>query len=87
MHPFIPELCHIFHEWFQEYINIDASPSVAILSHHACWDVMGAENITELSPRHLIVRRASGGVVDPPRAGVTTQLLCGEESLLHLCAT
>jgi hypothetical protein len=24
-HPFIPEFCHIFHEWFQEHINIDDS--------------------------------------------------------------
>jgi hypothetical protein len=25
MHPFIPELWHIFHEWFQEHININAN--------------------------------------------------------------
>jgi hypothetical protein len=31
----------------------------------------------------LVIRKASGGIVGPPRAGVTTQLLCGEESLLH----
>jgi mevalonate pyrophosphate decarboxylase len=24
-HHFIPEFCHIFHEWIQEHINIDAS--------------------------------------------------------------
>jgi hypothetical protein len=24
-HPLILEFCHIFHEWFQEHINIDAS--------------------------------------------------------------
>jgi hypothetical protein len=24
-HPFILEIYHIFHEWFQEHINIDAS--------------------------------------------------------------
>jgi hypothetical protein len=24
-HPFISEFCHIFHEWFQEHINNDAS--------------------------------------------------------------
>jgi hypothetical protein len=24
-HPFILEFCHIFHEWFQKHINIDAS--------------------------------------------------------------
>jgi hypothetical protein len=28
----------------------------------------------------------SGGVVGPPRAGITTQLLRGEEGLLHLGA-
>ena len=28
----------------------------------------------------------SGGVVGPPHTGVTTQLLCGEEGLLHLRA-
>jgi hypothetical protein len=25
MYPFILEFCHIFHEWFQEHINIGAS--------------------------------------------------------------
>jgi hypothetical protein len=25
MHPFILEFCNIFHEWFQEHINIGAS--------------------------------------------------------------
>jgi hypothetical protein len=25
IHPFILEFCYIFHEWFQEHINIDAS--------------------------------------------------------------
>jgi hypothetical protein len=25
MHPFIPEFCHIFHEWFEKHINIGAS--------------------------------------------------------------
>jgi hypothetical protein len=24
-HPFISEFCHIFHEWFQKHINVDAS--------------------------------------------------------------
>jgi hypothetical protein len=24
-HPFISEFCHIFHEWFQEHINIGVS--------------------------------------------------------------
>jgi hypothetical protein len=44
---------------------------------------VGAESITELSPRHLVVHRASDGVVGPPRAGVTTQQLRGEDGLLH----
>jgi hypothetical protein len=39
-----------------------------------------------LSPRHLVVCGASGGVVGPSRAGVATQLLHSEKSLLHLCA-
>jgi hypothetical protein len=42
--------------------------------------------ITELSPRHLVIRGVSGGVVGPPRVGVTLQLLLGEEGLLHLSA-
>jgi hypothetical protein len=57
---------------------------LALLHQHAYEDVAGMESITELSPRHLVVYRASGGVVGPPRASVTTQLLCGEEDLLHL---
>jgi hypothetical protein len=57
---------------------------LALLSHHTCGDVVGAESITELSPRHMVIRRASGGVVGPPRAGVTPQLLHCEEGLLHL---
>jgi hypothetical protein len=48
---------------------------------------VGAESIAELSPRYSVNRGASDGVVGPPRAGVTTQLLRDEESLLHLCAT
>jgi hypothetical protein len=55
-----------------------------LLHHHACGDVVGAKGITELGPRHLVVYGASGGVAGPPRAGVTPQLLCGEEGLLHL---
>jgi hypothetical protein len=35
----------------------------------------------------LVVYRASGGVVGPPCAGVTTKLLRGEEGFLHLGAT
>jgi hypothetical protein len=57
-----------------------------LLPHHAGGDVVGAESIVELSPRHLVIRGASGGVVGPPRAGVTPQLLRGEEGLLHLSA-
>jgi hypothetical protein len=45
---------------------------------------VGAESIAELIPRPLIVRRASGGVVSPPRAGVTTQVLRTKEGLLYL---
>jgi hypothetical protein len=57
---------------------------LALLPHHACGDVVGTESIPELSPRYLIVHGASSGVVDPPRTGVTPQLLCDEEGLLHL---
>jgi hypothetical protein len=59
---------------------------LALLSHHTCGDVVGAEGIAELNPRHLVIRGASSGVVGPPRPGVTPQLLCGEEGLLHLGA-
>jgi hypothetical protein len=34
----------------------------------------------------LVIRGASGSVVGPPRAGVTPQLLRGEEGLLYLSA-
>jgi hypothetical protein len=47
---------------------------------------VGAESIVELSPRYLVVCWASGGVVGPPCTGITTQLLCHEEGLLHLHA-
>jgi hypothetical protein len=59
---------------------------LALLPHHTGGDVMGAESIAELSPWHLVVRGASGGVVGPPHAGVTTQLLRSQEALLHLRA-
>jgi hypothetical protein len=59
---------------------------LALLPHHACWNVVDAERAVELSPQHLVVHGASGGVVGPPCIGVTTQLLHGEEGLLHLCA-
>jgi hypothetical protein len=56
------------------------------LPHHACWDVVGVESITELSPRYLVVRETSGDVVGPPCTSVTTQLLRDEEGVLHLGA-
>jgi hypothetical protein len=59
---------------------------LSLLPHHADRDVVGAESIAELIPRHLVVRGVSGGVVGPPHAGVTTQLLHGKEGLLHLSA-
>jgi hypothetical protein len=34
----------------------------------ACWDVVGAERIGELGPRHLVLRGVSGSVVGPPRS-------------------
>jgi hypothetical protein len=57
---------------------------LALLPHHACWDVVGAESIVELSPRHLAVHGVSDGVVGPPCTSITMQLLRGEEGLLHL---
>jgi hypothetical protein len=59
---------------------------LTLLPHHACGDVVGAKSIAELSPRHLIIRETCGSVVGPPRAGITPQLLHGEEGLLHLSA-
>jgi hypothetical protein len=59
---------------------------LALLPHHTCRNVVGAKSIAKLSPRHLVVRGTSGGVVDSPRAGITTQLLRSEEGLLHLGA-
>jgi hypothetical protein len=59
---------------------------LSLLPHHACGDVVATEGIAELNSRHLVVRRASGSVVGAPRAGVTLQLLRGEEGLLHLGA-
>jgi hypothetical protein len=60
---------------------------LTLLPHHAGGDVVGAEGIAKLNPRHLVIRGVSGGVVGPPRAGVTPQLLRGEEGLLHFGAT
>jgi hypothetical protein len=57
-----------------------------LLPHHDCWDVVGTESDAELGPRNLVVCRASGGVVGPPRASIITQLLHSEESLLQLRA-
>jgi hypothetical protein len=59
---------------------------LVLLPHHARGDVVCAEGITELSPRHLVIRGVSGGVVGPPRAGVALQLVRGEEGLLYLGA-
>jgi hypothetical protein len=47
---------------------------------------VGVEGTAELGPRHQVVRGASGHVVGPPHTGVTTHLLYGEESRLHLRA-
>jgi hypothetical protein len=47
---------------------------------------VGAKGPVKLNPRHLVVREASDGVIGPPCTGITTQLLRGEEGLLHLCA-
>jgi hypothetical protein len=44
---------------------------LALLTHHACGDVVCAEGIVELNPWHLVIRGVSGNVVGPPRAGVT----------------
>jgi hypothetical protein len=44
---------------------------LALLSHHACGDVVGTESITKLSPWHMVILGTSGNVVGPPRAGVT----------------
>jgi hypothetical protein len=59
---------------------------LVFLSQHACWNVVGTKSAAELGPRHLVVYGASGSVVGPPRASFATQLLCGEEGLLHLRA-
>jgi hypothetical protein len=59
---------------------------LALFPHHTCGDVVGTESLAELSPQHLVIRGVSGCVVGPPHAGVTTQLLRGEEGLLHLGA-
>jgi hypothetical protein len=74
-------------------VVIHGSPSLlkvhellALLPHHTGGDIVGAEGIAEFSPRHLVIRGASGGVVCPPRASITPQLLCGEEGLLHIGA-
>jgi hypothetical protein len=74
-------------------VVVHGSPSLlkvhellALLPHHACGDIVGAEGITEFSPWYLVIRGASGGVVGPPRASIAPQLLCGEEGLLHFGA-
>jgi hypothetical protein len=35
---------------------LEVHERLALLPHHACEDVVGAEGITELSPRHLVIR-------------------------------
>jgi hypothetical protein len=74
-------------------VVVHGSPSLlkvyellVLLPHHACGDIVGVEGITEFSPQHLVIHGASGGVVGPPRASVTPQLLCTEEGLLHFGA-
>jgi hypothetical protein len=47
---------------------------------------VGAESVMKLGPQHLVVCGMSGGVVGSPRTGITTQLLCGKEGLLHFRA-
>jgi hypothetical protein len=65
---------------------IEVHELLTLLPHHTGGDVVDAESITELSPRHLVVHGVSGGVVGPPRVGVPTQLLRGEGGLLHFGA-
>jgi hypothetical protein len=62
---------------------LEVQELLALLPHHAYKDVVGTESIVKLSPRHLVIRGVSGGVVGPPRAGITLQLLRSEEGLLH----
>jgi hypothetical protein len=57
-----------------------------LLPHHTYWDVVGTTSAAELGPRHLVVRRVSGGIVGSPRDGVAMQQLRGEESLPYLRA-
>jgi hypothetical protein len=64
--------------------QLEVHEILVLLPHHACWDVVGMESIAEFSPRHLVIRGVSSGVVQPPCAGITTQLLRGKEGLLHL---
>jgi hypothetical protein len=59
---------------------------MALLPHHDGGDVVGAEGITELNPRYLVVCGVSGSIVGPPHAGIATQLLRGKEGLLHFGA-
>jgi hypothetical protein len=66
-------------------VLLEVHEFLTLPSHDARGDVMGAESLTKLTPRHLIVRGASGNVVGPPCARISPQLLCCEESLLSLC--
>jgi hypothetical protein len=65
---------------------LDVHELLSLLPHHTCGDVVGAKSITELSPRHSVIRGVSVDVVGPPCASVTPQLLRGEEVLLHFRA-
>jgi hypothetical protein len=65
---------------------LEVHEHLTLFPHHACGDVVGVESIADLSPRHFVVRGVSGSVVDPPRTGVTPQLLRGEEGLPYLGA-
>jgi hypothetical protein len=71
-------------------VVVHGSPSLlkvhellALHPHHTCGDIVGVEGIAEFSPRHMVIRGVSGGVVGPPCASITPLLLRGEEGLLH----
>jgi hypothetical protein len=51
---------------------------------HGSSSLLEVHELLAFLPHHAC--GASGGVVGPPRAGVTSQLLRGEEGLLHLSA-
>jgi hypothetical protein len=53
-------------------------------SHDTRGDMMGVEGLTKLTPRHLIVRGASGGVVGPPRTCNAVQCSAGAQPWTQL---